>query len=138
MSFDVNENNNENSEISTEEFFPAVYLGDFKNEYSIPEKMQEKVLIRFLTLAHCKVCRELSSLKSTENIFPISQKELFIHAVCCLAKASVLKETQTLSRREVAENLAKTAEEVEDKYIEFAYEAINSILGDDSVYIGII
>ncbi|UDQ97954.1 head completion/stabilization protein [Lentisphaerota bacterium WC36G] len=141
MPFEVNENQENNIEIIVEEFFPAIQLSDFKETYSIPSDLQEKMLVRFLKMAAFKVCRELDEFKNSliaENkIFPVIKEDFYIQAVCCFAKAYVLKETQSIARRDVAENLAKTSEETEDKYNELAFEALNLILEDDDVTIGL-
>ena len=142
MSFDVNSAENNNIEIIVEEFFPAVQLDDFKETYSIPNDLQEKMLVRFLKMAAFKVCRELQDFKNdlvAENkAFPTVKEDFYIQAVCCFAKAYVLKETQSIARRDVAENLAKTSEETEDKYNELAFEALNLILEDDDVTVGVL
>ncbi|MPN24754.1 hypothetical protein SDC9_172156 [bioreactor metagenome] len=48
----------------------------------------------------------------------------------------MLKETLTADRRAAAENNAKTGEETEEKYREFAADAISLIVGDDRVHVG--
>ena len=131
-------------------FFPAVGLRKFYMQYRPPSELPEETVHEHLKMALIYVCRELLFWQQEQTAATLAEVEaekvngeselvaLFERAVYCEAKANILKETLTADRRIAAENNAKTSEETEDKYREFAADAIALIAGQDRVYIGMI
>ena len=63
---------------------------------------------------------------------------LWQRAVYCEAKAEILRETVTVDRRPEAENAAKSGNDTEEKFREFAQDAIRAIVGIGRVSIDLI
>lgn len=125
-------------------FFPDVDSGDFVALYRIPSEISAAIIKHHLILAMGRVNSALNEYRTEQQalgllalidvpaeaiggVHPLAA--LYLRAVCCEAKAELLKETETVDRRAVAENAAKTSEETEDKLREFAQSAIRSICG---------
>lgn len=134
-------------------FWPALDSGDFYDAYSIPAELPASTVIGHLRQSVICVRRALAEWKAEqENLGCTALAEvpqdsvdgqgeltlLWFRAVFCEAKAELLKETSTINRREVAENAAKSSEETEEKYREFAQDAIRAICGMDRISIELI
>jgi hypothetical protein len=131
--------------IAVDSFLPSVLLSRFVAEYRIPVELPRESMINHLKMAAIVARRRLASWiaqQTAETLATVEQStidgdselvELWYRAVFCLAKAAILKETATAARRPDAENLAKTGEETEDKYQEWASDALALIQGDTAV-----
>lgn len=131
-------------------FYPGVSPEVFCAEYRIPSDVPEGTVLGHLRQAVIRVMRSLSEWKaeqSAETIADIPQAEidgvgeletLFLRAVYCEAKADLLRETVTVDRKKEAENSGKTAPETEEKYREFAAEAVRLICGLETVGVHLI
>ena len=143
----------ENKIFSSEAFYPDISTDPFYIQYriptEIPEDLVEDCLIRAIGEANERLqkwqeARELegfatlaavpSPLVNGENV----KLKRYARAVYCLAKAEILKETPTVDRKEIAENAAKTSEETEDKYQEFASKALRYIMDKRTVGVHVI
>lgn len=142
--------------ISRGSFFPPVSRARFITEYRPPAELPLDTVTAHLRQAVIYVGRQLDEWRNTqtaatladvpaETVAEVRDGEtvecseliaLFDRAVYCEAKAEILKETQTADRRAAAENSAKTGNETEEKYREFAADAISLIVGGDRVYVG--
>lgn len=125
-------------------FFPEVSTGDFVALYRIPSEISARIIKHQLILAMGRINSALEGYRLEQQAAGILQltdapaeliggehplETLYLRAVCCEAKAELLKETETVDRRAIAENAAKTSEETEDKLREYAQSAIRSICG---------
>ena len=131
-------------------FYPSISAEKFKSLYRIPAELPGAVVTEQLRLAGLAVIRELRNWRETrseETLAAIEQEtadgvgELvlaFERAVYCEAKAELLRETVTVDRRSQAENAAKSGEETENKYREFAADAIAAIIGARRVAVELI
>ncbi|MDD5699033.1 MAG: head completion/stabilization protein [Victivallaceae bacterium] len=140
----------ENQTIDAGAFWPAIETDPFYNRYRIPNELPIATVIDHLRLAVVSVRRALRVWQLEQGVptlAEVTQEQidgkgelalLWERAVYCEAKANLLQETKTVDRREQAENAAKTAEETEDKYREFAADAIAAICGQTSTCVTLI
>lgn len=147
------ENIPDNKSFSSEAFFPDIDTDPIYKLYRLPGELPEELIDDCLIRAIAEVNTRLQSWKEAKELdghaaladvpAPVVNGESvnlkqYPRAVYCLAKAEILKETITVDRKEVAENTAKTSEETEDKYREFAGKAIRYIMGKRSVGVHVI
>lgn len=147
------ENIPENKVFSSETFFPDIETNPFYKQYRLPGELPEEMIDDCLVRAIAEVNTRLQAWKEArilENYASLAvvpatfvngkstNLKQYPRAVYCLAKAEILKETVTVDRKEIAENAAKTSEETEDKYREFAGKAIRYIMGKRSVGVHVI
>jgi head completion protein GPL len=147
------ENTPENKVFSSEAFFPDVETDPFYKQYRLPGELPEELindcLIRAIgeTNTRLQAWKEARILEGYVTLATVPalvvndesvKLKRYARAVYCLAKAEILKETVTVDRKEIAENAAKTSEETEDKYREFAGKAIRYIMGKRSVGVHVI
>lgn len=145
--------NPEDKSIGCGTFYPAITRKEFFDAYRIPLELPLSTVDTHLRQGIINVRRALKEWKAEQEIAgcatlaSVPQEEvddvgeltvLWNRAVYCEAKAEVLKETESANRREIAENSAKTSEETEEKYREFAQDAIRMIVGEGRVSIDII
>ncbi len=133
-------------------FYPQIKSNDFVTQYRIPAEVDVEVIKHQLYMAMIRVNRSLNGYRQQlidQGVSTLADAEadsvgmaddmesekvrLYYRAVFCEAKADLLKETETVDRRAVADNLAKTGEETEDKYREFVANAIRAICGQNRV-----
>ena len=156
MSYDLGNPDAEtpaNTEISSGSFWPTLSSSSFIEEYRIPAELPESLILAHLKLAVVRVNGALLRFKAEQlsagklSLAELDSEEingekakvlLYRRAVFCEAKAELLKETQTVMRKPDAENVAKTAEETEDKYREFAQVAIRLIAGSRRIEVELI
>jgi hypothetical protein len=134
-------------------FWPSLESGDFYDAYSIPAELPAVTVIGHLRRSIVCVRHALDDWRVEQEslgyatLTDVPQESvdgegelslLWARAVFCDAKAELLKETATLSRREVAENAAKSGEDTEEKYREFSQDAIRAIYGMDRISIELI
>ena len=120
----------------------------------MPEELPHSLVIEMLRnavitiqahlmpFAKCQIDKGYTTLVTvpeaiTETVLTVdgeNQKEvLYKRAVFCYAKAQILKETQTVNRTKAAENMAKTGEETEHTYEEYAMVAVGQIIGKSKI-----
>ena len=131
-------------------FWPKIESGKFFDQYRPPSELPVDTVLDQLRQAAARVRHDLQywrDLQTDPTLADVEQDTidgmpekvmLFERAVYCEAKAELLKETQTADRRPDAENVAKTGAETEDKYREFAADAVSLIVGDDRIHVGVI
>ncbi|BES69721.1 head completion/stabilization protein [Marinobacter nanhaiticus D15-8W] len=134
-------------------FFPDIDTGEFLTLYRIPTEIDAQIIEHQLLQAMTRTNHSLQTWRATqeseghtalsdvpaESLGNESELvRLYKRAVMCEAKAELLKETETVDRRAVAENAAKAGEETEDKYREFAAEAIRVIAGLNRIGVALI
>ena len=137
-------------EIDCGSFWPKIVTGDFYEEYRIPGELPvatveghiKQAIIRVKdALNEWKLAQVSAGYAKLENV-PQEQVDgggekllLFNRAVFCEAKAEILRETVTVDRRKDAENAAKSAPDTEEKYREFAADALRALVGEDRISI---
>ncbi|MGE4301988.1 MAG: head completion/stabilization protein [Victivallaceae bacterium] len=131
-------------------FWPDISAEKFKLRYRIPAEIPGDTITDHLRLAALTVCRQLAGWQAQQTVdtlaevpqasvdFEGSLVPFFERAVFCEAKAALLRETVTVDRRPAAENAAKAGDATEDKYREFAAEAIAAIVGSSRITVTII
>ncbi len=139
--------------ITAGDFWPSLESKDFYDGYNIPAELTASTVIDHLRQAIIRVRRAMDDWKAEQEVLgytalsEVPQETideegelslLWARAVFCDAKAEILKETETINRREVAENAAKTSEETEEKFREFSQDAIRAIVGMDRISIELI
>ena len=131
-------------------FWPVVATGKFYEEYRLPAELPEKVVEGHLIQAIIRVRKALDAWRQTQVLAGYSaltevpqetvdnkgEKELlWERAVYCEAKAEILRESVTVDRKKDAENAAKSAPETEEKYREFAADAMRTLVGEARISI---
>ena len=134
-------------------FFPDIDTGEFNALYRVPAEIDALIIEHQLLQAMSRTNRSLATWRATQEAaghatlaaVPCDTLgaepelvRLYKRAVYCEAKAELLKETETVDRRPVAENAAKAGEESEDKYREFAAGAIRAIAGLNRVGVALL
>ncbi|MEI8244362.1 MAG: head completion/stabilization protein [Lentisphaerota bacterium] len=140
----------ESVDIDCGEFWPTISTGTFYDEYRIPAELpaatvkghlQQAVIRVRKALAEYRAAQELAGYEKLEDVPQDEIDEtgekllLFQRAVYCEAKAEILRETVTVDRRKDAENAAKSAPETEEKYREFAQDAMRLLVDEDRISI---
>lgn len=135
-------------EIRRGTFFPPVGSRKFFEQYRPPAELPAETVLAHLRQAVIAVGRELDAWRSAQTAATLERVPaetvdgvselvtLWERAVYCEAKAEILHETLTADRRKAAENAAKTSDETEEKYREFAADAVSLIVGESRVYVG--
>lgn len=123
-------------------FYPDIEMAQFQTLYRIPAEYTPDLVEHQLALAITRVNDSLAfwQIDQVESGYatladvPAQQingesakVQQYRRAVFCECKAEILKEFETAERKPVAENLAKTGEETEDKYRTFANHAIRQM-----------
>lgn len=136
--------NPDNKTLDCGSFYPGITREMFFDAYRAPLTLPLSTVDLHLRQGIITVRRALASWKEEQEVLEINRlvdvpqelvdgvgelSVLWQRAVYCEAKAELLKETQTVDRRAEAENAAKSGEETEDKFREFAQDAIRTIIG---------
>ena len=137
-------------EVEFDAFWPKISGEKFRRLYRIPAELPNEIVIEQLRLAGLTVCRQLRRWRERQTaaaMAAIPQDSAdgvgaltlyFERAVYCEAKAELLRETMTVDRRKDAENAAKSGDDAEEKYREFAADAIAAIIGNNRIYVELI
>ena len=140
----------ESIDIDCGSFWPKIATGKFYDEYRIPAELPAATVKGHLQQAVIRVRKALAEYRAAqelaghEKLSDVPQDEidktgekllLFERAVYCEAKAEILRETVTVDRKKDAENAAKSAEETEEKYREFAADAMRTLVDEDRISI---
>jgi len=130
--------------IENDGFWPDLSLAEFQKGYRLPAEYLVDMLVTDLTTAMIEVNRDLARRKSqwqnvgittVESADPIVLPERTFHtatykrAVYCRAKASLLTQFATVTRRESAENTGKELPERGETFLEFSQQAVRSLQG---------
>jgi len=130
------------------DFWPSVNTKSFQAEYRIPSDLPAETVVSQLNLALITVMSELGTWKAeqvaagysslaaipADKVDEISVKEwLFLRAVYCTAKANLLPENRSMSRKAEAEILAKSDPEMGQDYHAMASVALRRLIGVPNV-----
>ncbi|AMO55981.1 head completion/stabilization protein [Endozoicomonas montiporae] len=150
MSFSGKAHQTPEKTIQNQPFWPDLELADFVDNYRIPSDLPEGTVTGHLINAAIQVNSRLVTYRAEQRQSGYEHLEqvpsevingqsiqvtLYHRAVCCMGKASVLRDFASIDRREPAENQAKTGEETEDRYLQYVDEALCRFLniGDINV-----
>jgi hypothetical protein len=130
--------------IENDGFWPDLSLAEFQKGYRLPAEYLVDMLAADLTTAMIEVNRDLAKRKSewlnagvttVESADPMVLPERTFHAatykraVYCRAKASLLTQFATVTRRESAENTGKELPERGETFLEFSQQSVRSLQG---------
>lgn len=130
--------------IENDGFWPNLSLADFQEKHRLPGEYLSHMLVDELTMAMHEVNRDLAKLKARWQDVGVSNVEsadstvlpkrtykasLYKRAVYTRAKASLLTQFATVTRRELAENAGKEAPERTEKFLEFSQQAVRALQG---------
>jgi len=130
--------------IENDGFWPDLSLAEFQKGYRLPAEYLVDMLVTDLTTAMIEVNRDLARRKSqwlnvgittVESADPMVlpertfQAATYKRAVYCRAKASLLTQFATVTRRESAENTGKELPERGETFLEFSQQAVRSLQG---------
>ncbi|MHC5193216.1 head completion/stabilization protein [Pseudomonas frederiksbergensis] len=130
--------------IENDGFWPNLSLAEFQKGYRLPAEYLVDMLVTDLTTAMIEVNGDLSKRKAAwqnagvttvESADPMVLPERTFHAatykraVYCRAKASLLTQFATVTRRESAENTGKELPERGETFLEFSQQAVRSLQG---------
>lgn len=130
--------------IENDGFWPDLSVAEFQKGYRLPAEYLVDMLVTDLTTAMIEVNRDLAKRKgqwqnvgvtTVKSADPMVLPERTFHtatykrAVYCRAKASLLTQFATVSRRESAENTGKELPERGETFLEFSQQAVRSLQG---------
>ena len=133
--------------IENDGFWPNLSVSEFQKGYRLPAEYLVDMLATDLTTAMIEVNTDLASAKSTLQTAGVSNLEaaagaatasewgyaykvmLYRRAVYTRAKASLLTQFATVTRRESAENTGKELPERGETFLEFSQQAVRSLQG---------
>ena len=148
MSFSGLPENKVTGTIENDGFWPALDLGKFQSEYRIPAEFAKAMVEEHIRLAMLRTNSQLKIWKAEqraaghnsladvpgEMLGDTSEYQiLYRRAVFCHAKALLMKQFATVNRRAGANNDAKESDETEDKFMEFARDAIADFTGQSRI-----
>ena len=144
MSFSGNPTTFVERAIENDGFWPNLSLAEFQKGYRLPAEYLVDMLVTDLTTAMIEVNQDLAKrngqwqnagVTSVESADPTVLPERTFHtatykrAVYCRAKASLLTQFATVTRRESAENTGKELPERGETFLEFSQQSIRSLQG---------
>lgn len=130
--------------IENDGFWPDLSLAEFQKGYRLPAEYLVDMLITDLTTAMIEVNHDLAKRKSQWQNVGVTTVEsadttvlpertfhaaTYKRAVYCRAKASLLTQFATVTRRESAENTGKELPERGETFLEFSQQAVRSLQG---------
>ena len=130
--------------IENDGFWPNLSLAEFQKGYRLPAEYLVDMLVTDLTTAMIEVNHDLAKRKSQWQNVGVTTVEsadttvlpertfhvaTYKRAVYCRAKASLLTQFATVTRRESAENTGKDLPERGETFLEFSQQAVRSLQG---------
>lgn len=130
--------------IENDGFWPNLSVSEFQKGYRLPAEYLVDMLVTELTTAMIEVNTDLAKLKSQWIVAGVSSVEsadpmvlpertfqaaTYKRAVYTRAKASLLTQFATVTRRESAENTGKELPERSETFLAFSQQAIRSLQG---------
>ncbi|MEB2622079.1 head completion/stabilization protein [Pseudomonas sp. YuFO8] len=130
--------------IENDGFWPNLSVAEFQKGYRLPAEYLVDMLATDLATAMAEVNRDLAERKAgwqnagvttVESADPMVLPERTFHAatykraVYCRAKATLLTQFATVTRRESAENTGKELPERGETFLEFSQQAVRSLQG---------
>ena len=131
-------------QIDNDGFWPDLSVSEFQKGYRLPGEYLGDMLVADLTTAMVEVNTDLARCKSrwqsvgvvcVESADPMVLPERAFHvatykrAVYARAKASLLTQFVTVTRRDSAENTGKEAPERAETFLSFSQQAVRSLQG---------
>ena len=130
--------------IENDGFWPDLSVLEFQKGYRLPAEYLVDMLVTDLDTAMHEVNLDLAKLKARWQAAGVSnvetadsivlpertfQAQLYKRAVYTRAKASLLTQFPTVTRREVAENTGKEAPERAETFLAFSQQAVRALQG---------
>ncbi|WP_323600738.1 head completion/stabilization protein [Pseudomonas putida] len=130
--------------IENDGFWPDLSVSEFQKGYRLPAEYLVDMLATDLTTAMHEVNLDLAKLKARWQDVGVSnvesadstvlpertfQASLYKRAVYTRAKASLLTQFATVTRREQAENTGKELPERADTFLAFSQQAVRALQG---------
>lgn len=130
--------------IKNDGFWPDLSVAEFQKGYRLPAEYLVDMLAAELTTAMTEVNRDLTKRKGQWQNVGVTTVEsadttvlpertfhaaTYKRAVYCRAKASLLTQFATVTRRESAENTGKELPERSETFLEFSQQAVRSLQG---------
>ncbi|MNZ06715.1 Phage head completion protein (GPL) [compost metagenome] len=130
--------------IENDGFWPDLSVTEFQQGYRLPAEYLGEMLAAELTTALFEVNRDLAKRKAAWQAAGIANVETadpmilpdraffaasYKRAVYCRAKASLLPQFATVTRRESAENTGKELPERAETFLAFSQQAVRVIQG---------
>jgi hypothetical protein len=130
--------------IENDGFWPDLSVAEFQKGYRLPAEYLGEMLAADLITAMVEINTDLAKRKTAWQAVGITQletadsavlsecffkTELYKRAVYCRAKASLLTQFATVTRRESAENTGKELPERSETFLAFSQAAVRSLQG---------
>lgn len=130
--------------IENDGFWPDLSVAEFQKGYRLPAEYLVEMLVTDLTTAMVEINHDLAKRKSQWQNVGVTTVEsadttvlpertfhvaTYKRAVYCRAKASLLTQFATVTRRESAENTGKDLPERGETFLEFSQQAVRSLQG---------
>ena len=130
--------------ITNDGWFPDLSMDEFLRDYRVPGDYAEDMVRSQLALSVSEINDNLEGWRLDQEaagytnltgipapvIDGISKHErLYRRAVFCRAKAELLMQFATMTRKDTAENTAKEAPETEDKFLQYSVSAQRKLMG---------
>ena len=133
--------------VENDGFWPNLSVVEFQKGYRLPAEYLGEMLAADLTMAMIEVNTDLAAVKAKLMAADVSNLEaaagattpaewtyahkamLYKRAVYARAKASLLTQFATVTRRESAENTAKELPERSETFLAFSQEAVRLLQG---------
>ena len=133
--------------IENDGFWPDLSMAEFQKGYRLPAEYLVELLVTDLNTAMIEVNTDLNKVKSMLQVSGVSNLvaaagvanpaewgfaykiALYKRAVYSRAKASLLTQFATVTRRESAENTGKEAPERAETFLSFSQQAVRSLQG---------
>ncbi|WP_458377774.1 head completion/stabilization protein [Pseudomonas fluorescens] len=142
MSFSGNPTTFVERAIENDGFWPNLSVAEFQKGYRLPAEYLVDMLVTDLTTAMIEVNHDLAKRKSqwqnvgvttveSANTTVLPERTFHVatykRAVYCRAKASLLTQFATVTRRESAENTGKDLPERGETFLEFSQQSVRSL-----------
>ena len=134
-------------DIENDGFWPDLSVSEFQKGYRLPAEYLGEMLVADLTMAMIEVNTDLATVKSALQVAGVSNLEaaagvatpaewayaykvmFYKRAVYTRAKASLLTQFATVTRRESAENTGKELPERSETFLAYSQAAVRSLQG---------
>ena len=139
--------------IENDGFWPNLSVAEFQKAYRLPAEYLGEMLAAELTTAMIEVNTDLAKLKAQWSVAGVSSVEsadpmvlpertfqaaTYKRAVYTRAKASLLTQFATVTRRESAENTGKELPERSEAFLAFSQAAVRSLQGRSRISVALL
>ena len=144
MSFSGNPSRYSEQQIENDGFWPDLSLAEFQKAYRLPGEYLVETLVDGLISAMTEVNTDLTKCKAKWQVAGVTslnsadpmvlplrtfQAQTYKRAVYNRAKASLLTQFATITRRESAENTGKELPERSETFLAFSQQCVRSLQG---------